>query len=329
MLKAIEKSDAAVMSVMADIAETKPDILLLTDFDYDRSGLALRAMAAGLKARGVEYAHLAVLPGNAGIPSGRDLDGDGRSTGWEDSLGFGRFPGEGAMAVLSVFPIETAAMFDLNDLLWKDFPNASLPMKDGAIFPSQPASDVQVLSTRGHVAVPIILPDGGRVWLLAAHATPPVFDGPENRNGLRNGDEIRLWTALLDGDLPGWRNGRDFVILGDLNADPFDGDGAHEAIRTLLNDPRTQDPKPESEGGTLASRRQGGVNRRHGGDPALDTADWSDNEEGPGNLRVDYVLPSSGLEIADAGVHWPASAAEGRSGAKGSRHHLVWVDIVR
>ena len=32
------------------------------------------------------------------------------------------------------------------------------------------------------------------VHFLVSHPTPPVFDGPEDRNGPRNYDEIRFWA---------------------------------------------------------------------------------------------------------------------------------------
>ncbi|MFX8219114.1 hypothetical protein ABTL11_20135, partial [Acinetobacter baumannii] len=84
--------------------------------------------------------------------------------------------------------------------------------------------------------------------VLTSHPTPPVFDGPENRNGLRNADEIALWAHYLDGDAPwlcddrgrcgGLPPGAAFVILGDLNADPRDGAGEAGAIDQLLRHPR-------------------------------------------------------------------------------------------
>ena len=39
---------------------------------------------------------------------------------------------------------------------------------------------------------------GGKViHTLVSHPTPPVFDGPEDRNGTRNHDEIRLWSDYV------------------------------------------------------------------------------------------------------------------------------------
>lgn len=113
------------------------------------------------------------------------------------------------------------------------------------------------------------------------------------------------------------------MILGKSNLDPEDGDGQHKAMRVLLS--RVQDPRPMSEGGRLAP--QDGTNATHRGDPAMDTASWP-HENSPGNLRVDYVLPSQGLVLRDAGVFWPApDDPMAAQVAKASRHRLVWVDI--
>jgi len=182
---------------------------------------------------------------------------------------------------------------------------------------------VQRLSSTGHWRVPIEAP-GGVLTLLASSHTPPVFDGPEDRNGLRNRDELRLWEAVLDGKFGAVPE--DFVIAGNLNLDPMDGEGLKDAMQAFLADPRLQDPTPQSNGGALAA------DPSHVGDPALDTADWSDN--GPGNMRVSYVLPAATWQVTDAGVFWPApddpdAVLLGRDGFAAGPHRLVWVDIRR
>jgi hypothetical protein len=161
--------------------------------------------------------------------------------------------------------------------------------------------------------------------ILAFAATPPVFDGPEDRNGLRNADEVAFWGHFLNGEL-GEGPTRDFVIMGNANLDPADGDGLSGSIRDLLADPRLQDPTPRSEGGRLAADA-GQV-----GDPALDTTDWPDGA--PGNLRVSYILPSSTWRVTDAGVFWPDpdtpdAALLGPDGLAAGPHRLVWVDVSR
>ena len=75
---------------------------------------------------------------------------------------------------------------------------------------------------------------------------------------------------------------------------------------------------------------QGGANASHRGDPALDTADFSDRA--PGNLRVDYALPSTGLGVVRAGVFWPVQAdplsrLTGTFPFPTSDHRPVWVDL--
>src|SRR5690606_27700461 len=123
-----------------------------------------------------------------------------------------------------------------------------------------------------HWDVPVRVPDGDTLHLLAWYASPPVFDGPEDRNGKRAADEARFWLHYLNGALGPPPEGP-FVLLGDANLDPARGDGDHRAIARLLADPRLVDPRPQGAKG-------------------LATADWP---EPPGPLRVDYVLPSSSL----------------------------------
>jgi hypothetical protein len=79
---------------------------------------------------------------------------------------------------------------------------------------------------------------------------------------------------------------------------------------------------------SLGARQAADLNQM--GDPALDTADWSD--DGPGNLRVSYILPSRDLNVTGVGVFWPAqndplAALLGSDGFAAGPHRLVWVDI--
>jgi len=222
-----------------------------------------------------------------------------------DAQGYGRFSGQGGMAILSRYPIRTDDVQDLSYLLWKDIPDALLPVTADGPFPSADALAVQRLSTTGHWIVPIDAPQG-RFDLLTFHASPPVFDGPEDRNGRRNHDEIRLWQQVLDGKI-GTAPTHRFVIAGDANLDPKDSDGIRSAIRNLLADARLQDVRPTGAAGT-------------------DTVDWADPV--PGNLRVDYVLPSTHWAVLDAGVMWPpADDPAAPTVVAASRHRLVWVDL--
>lgn len=302
------------------IADVRPDILVLTDIDIDAGGATLGALADALTAAGAPYRHRHAWPGNAGLPSGYDLDGDGRLGTARDAQGYGKFRGDGALAILSRWPLDAATVQDFSALRWEDAPDARLPVApDGAAFPSPEARAAQRLSSVGHWIIKVTLPSQSRMSLLLFAATPPVFDGPEDRNGLRGGDEALIWTSILDGTL-GPAPKPPLALLGRANIDPVDGEGRHAAIAELLAHPKLQDPRPTSAGGPFAA------NPSHRGDPALDTAEWPPPEAGgPGNLRVDYVLPGRGLRVLGAGVHWPAGPAETVRTA--SRHRLVWVDV--
>jgi endonuclease/exonuclease/phosphatase family metal-dependent hydrolase len=310
ILRGEDAQVAAVVAVLADIA---PDIVAIQSFDYDLTGAALAAFRDLLREAGLDYPHAFSARPNTGMVTGLDMDGDGRRAEPRDAQGYGRFSGQGGMAVLSRHPILTDEAKDFSALLWRDFPGALLPEVDGRPFPSEEALAIQRLSTTGHWVVPIEVPKVGRVDILTFHASPPVFDGPEDRNGRRNHDEIVFWQHYLDGAF-GETPPRPFVLMGDFNLDPVDGEGLKAAIHGVLTDPRLQDPEPTSEGSRALT-----------GDP-FDTADWDDPV--PGNLRVDYVLPSAHWRVLDAGVHWPAGRA-GETAALASRHRLVWADLAR
>ncbi|MCR9127483.1 MAG: endonuclease/exonuclease/phosphatase family protein [Rhodobacteraceae bacterium] len=301
--------DPQVAGAIALIAAARADVVVLQGFDFDYENVALAAFAEGLARAGARYPHRLALPTNRGLASGLDLDGDGRAGDGADAQGFGAFYGQGAMAILSRHPIDRAAITDFTTLLWRDLPDAILPhWPDGRPFPSAEAQAVQRLSSSGHWVVPVVHDSGGRFTVMAFHAAPPVFDGPEDRNGRRNHDEIRFWQHLMDGRL-GPVPDPPFVIAGGATLDPHDSDGRHEAIRALLKDPRLTDPRPA---GDAPAPDQG-----HIGPNRLDTVDWG----APGRLRADYLLPSAGWPVAGSGLIWPPGPNPA------SRHALVWVDL--
>jgi hypothetical protein len=317
--------DPQIAAVVGVLAEVRPDVLVLTDMDWDLDGAALRALVATLRSQGLDYPYHFTARPNAGMPSGLDIDGNGRLGEARDGWGYGRFSGEGGVSVFSRYRVGTETVRYFTDLKWRDLPGAVLPLAaDGTPFPSEAVQAAMPLSSTVHWVVPIAPPDGPPFDLLVWSATPPVFDGPEDQNGLRNRDELRLWSLLLDGAL-GPVPER-FVVIGNSNLDPVDGDGYAGAMAAFLADPRLTDPLPQSAGGAAAADPD------HAGDPARDTADWEDGA--PGNLRVSYVLPSAMMEVAGAGVFWPApddplAALLGDDGLAAGPHRLVWVDLVR
>ncbi|NUB46369.1 endonuclease/exonuclease/phosphatase family protein [Fertoebacter nigrum] len=296
--------DPQVLAVLAMIKAVDADAILLTGIDYDHDLLALHALADALASGGQDYPHRFALRPNTGMATGLDMDGDGRRGGARDAQGYGRFAGAGGMALLSRLPVDLAALQDYSGLLWRDLPGADLPAEMAA-----DVRAVQRLSTTAHWEVPLILPDGSRLRLLAWHATPPVFDGPEDRNGRRNHDEAAFWLRLLGGQMAQPPPAPPFVLLGNANLDLHAGQGRTAAMASLLAHPALRDPLPQGADG-----------------PA--TADYS-ARDGPGKLRVDYVLPSVDLRITAAGVLRPApGTALAATASTASRHAPVWADIV-
>ncbi len=340
--------DPQAAAVAEIIQRTRPDVILLNEFDYVPDGEAVDLFRDNYLevghhgARPIHYRYSFVAPSNTGIPSGHDLDNNGTVGGGNDAFGFGTFEGQFGMAVLSKFPIDRRHARTFQQFRWADMPGAMLPDDPATTAPADwysPAELADVrLSSKSHWDLPIRI--GRRtVHFLVSHPTPPVFDGPEDRNGTRNFDEIRFWSDYVSGSdymyddrgrRGGLRRGAPFVIAGDQNSDPLDGDSVPGAIQQLTDHPRIEDPLPTSPGGPEAAARQGGANLAHESDPRYDTADFADTS--PGNLRADYVLPARRLKVLDAGVFWPVpsdplSRLTGEFPFPSSDHRSVWLDL--
>ena len=340
-----ESSSARQIKRVAEIIQNvRPDILLLNEFDHDEEGEGMKLFQENFLSVGqgneepITYKHRFTAPSNTGVSSGKDFDNNGRAVTKPgnndyagDAFGFGTFPGQYGMVVYSQFPIKEALLRSFQKFLWKDMPDSLLPNgeKGRPEYYDEEETAIFRLSSKSHWDLPIEV-NGELLHLLVSHPTPPVFDGAEDRNGRRNHDEIRLWKDYLitdaseyiydDSGLAGGlaENAR-FVIMGDLNADPADGDGTRGAIAQLLEHLLVQaTPIPSGPGGTEAADRQ------HRGNPAEDTADFSRE-----NLRADYALPSkAGLTIREAKVFWPERNNPLSSSVRGaSDHRLVHLDL--
>ncbi|MBB6172417.1 alkaline phosphatase D [Nocardiopsis mwathae] len=345
--------DAQARAVAEVIQRNRPDVLLVNEFDYDDEGRAAELFQRNYLAVGqngaapVSYPYRYSAPSNTGVHSGFDLDGDGETVaepgapGYaEDAFGYGRYPGQYGMVVYSAYPIDTDAVRTFRMFRWADMPGALLPVapETGEGFYSEEALEVFRLSSKSHWDLPVRIGPGRTVHVLASHPTPPAFDGPEQRNVRRNSDEIRFWADYVtprrggyiyddEGVRGGLRPGARFVVMGDLNADPHDGGSLPGAIDRLLDAPLVNGSvTPAGEGGVEAAELQGGANADHIGDPAHDTADF--DAERPGNLRVDYVLPSRGLPVRDSAVYWPTTDDPmSKVTDAASDHRLVRLDI--
>jgi hypothetical protein len=345
-------NNAQAATVAEIIQRARPDVLLINEFDFVADGVAARLFQDNYLsvphngAEAIVYPYRFVAPSNTGIPSGHDLNNNGVVASPDDAFGFGFFPGQFGMAVYSKYPILEDEIRTFQNFLWKDMPGARLPDDPATPAPADWYSPAELavfrLSSKSHWDVPVAV-GGKTVHFLVSHPTPPVFDGAEDRNGTRNFDEIRLWADYITpgpassyiyddaGERGGLKPGSMFVIAGDQNSDPLDGDSIPGSIQQLIEHPlvNTQ-ATPSSAGAVEASALQGGANLAHRSDPAFDTADFADGA--PGNLRADYVLPRKNLRIQDSAVFWPLMAdplfrLTGVFPFPSSDHRLVWVDV--
>lgn len=334
------------LKAAAEILQTvRPDIVLINEIDYtgpvDADGpspadhdaaLAFQDRYLAVGQNGQEplrYEHQYFAATNTGMPSRIDFNNNGRTDDPSDAFGFGRYPGEYGMLLLSRYPLAANEARTFRKLLWKDMPDNLMP--DGThgkpMFYTAQSQAVFRLSSKSHWDVPVDI-DGQRLHLLCSHPTPPIFDGPEDAHGRRNFDELRFWRDYLtDGDAARWimddqqRPGglpadASFVILGDLNSDSVrsETDYGQRAIELVLRHPRIFDPQPQSPGALEGKYPTAfSTQRPHR------TADFG---------RLDYVLPSRGLNLRQAGVYWPAAGEPGHESVKlASDHRLVWIDL--
>ena len=359
------RNDRQAACIAEIIQRVRPDVLLLNEFDYEAGHAAIENFRTNYLAVGqnvshtldgpaepIEYRYYFHAPSNTGLPSGHDLDRNGividtpgNSQYGGDCWGFGEYPGKYAMVLLSRFPIDQAGVRTFQKFRWKDMPNARLPddlsTPAAADWYSDEALALFPLSSKSHWDVPLKI-NGRTIHVLASHPTPPTYDGPEDRNGRRNHDEIRFWYDYISPDMSNYiyddqgrkgalAVGEPFIIMGDLNGDPEDGEGA-EGIRKLLSSPNVNAiPVPESDGGEEQAKLQGGANASHTGNPRYDTLDAADSD-GPGNLRVDYVIPASTLKTLASGVFWPKNGDRrfslvGTFPFPSSDHRLVWIEV--
>jgi endonuclease/exonuclease/phosphatase family metal-dependent hydrolase len=329
------------------IQEVRPDVLVLNELTNNRQEATVRDVPTdqtnarafmenylsvpqhrGL--RGVEYPYIHVPRSNTGVHSRMDLDNNGiidatpgdRTYG-NDAYGFGVYPGQYALAIFSRYPIRNDAIRSFRTFRWTDMPDSLLPRDPSTeMYLTDGEAERFRLSSKTHVDVPIVV-DGATVHALAAHPTPPVFDGAGNFNGKRCHDEIRLLADYVAGaeylyDDSGTRGGladdASYVLMGDMNAAPGDAESLNAATEFFVaTDDFNSKKFPTSPGG---AQQQGSRSRY-----------WTAEFES----QVDYVLPSPSLGLRRSAVVWPSKNATkrglGRAVRTASDHRLVRADI--
>ncbi|WP_261625958.1 endonuclease/exonuclease/phosphatase family protein [Pseudoalteromonas holothuriae] len=318
-----------IKNIAEIIQRVQPDILLLNEFDYlENTKIGINAFQnkyLSVSQQGhapIYYPYIYLAPVNTGVKTPFQ-SANSRLTHY----GFGKYPGQYGMVVLSKYPIENQQTRTFQQFLWQDMPDNLMPVDSvGNSWYSKAEKKHMRLSSKSHWDIPVNICNK-QLNILASHPTPPVFDGDEDRNGRRNHDEIRFWKDYItansesyhyddQGKKGGIVESTSFVIVGDLNASAVEGSAHPNAMRQLLTHSRINDyPAPTSEGGAL--------NKPDNPNAASHTASWG--------MRADYVIPSSELKVIDSGVFWPKADNEASrlvsSRSASSDHRLVWATL--
>jgi len=330
-----------VKNVAEIIQRVNPDVLLLNEFDYiaDKTkgvdafiSHYLNVSQNGQQA--VDYPYTYIAPVNTGLATPFDLDNNGRAEQLGgDAYGFGLYPGQYGMALLSKYPIDINNIRTFQRFKWHHMPHPQQPyipspqQKETEWTPWYDAKEWQSLrlSSKSHWDVPVLV-NGESIHILAMHPTPPSFDGEEDRNGKRNHDEIRLMADYLSPDKGSYiyddngnkvslQHNTRFVLVGDFNAADI-GDKYREGVIEQL----TENPLVNNTVLPISC----------GGAESFSVA-YSDRYTASWGARADYVLPSAQFDITDAGVFWPTKNSElyrlVDKREASSDHRLVWVTL--
>jgi endonuclease/exonuclease/phosphatase family metal-dependent hydrolase len=323
MYDELKDGDSAQAAAIAEVIRiVDPDILMLQELDKGEGQEVLTSfhdhyILRSKSQTNAGYPFRKHFSSNTGMATGMDLDRDGQLSGPGDAQGFGWHQGQYSFAILSKLPITPKRISEFRTFLWRDLERTNLDQVRSGAKPwyDEQSRSVLRLSSKNHVAVPVRVADR-IIWILAAHPTPPVFDGDEDRNGWRNFDEIRL-LKLLASRGANLKNDRGanfqmpvedgFVLMGDLNADPEKGDGREGAIMQLLTHPEVNQA---ASLGRLVPE-------------VTDVKLTSVRNTSAFGLRVDYIIPSKNITVFQSGLCRPKLIQSKAS----TDHFLVWMDM--
>ena len=126
--------DRRAKDIATVIQLVRPDVLLLNEIDHDADGATVKLFVQkflGVAQHGndpIDYPYVYSVPSNTGVDSGMDLNNNNRVGEPPDCWGFGVYPGQYSMAILSRFPIQLDQLRSYQKFLWKDLPDNSRPI---------------------------------------------------------------------------------------------------------------------------------------------------------------------------------------------------------
>lgn len=347
--KLLDPKSTQVKAATEVIARFRSDILCLNEIQYDLAGVpdaglpgdpgqplpeafAIDGDPAGnanrLASRIAEvapdlaYDHTALFLGNSGVAFAGDTDDE-----LFQMRGFGEFPGRFNTAVLSRLPIRFDQIRVISDFPWRALPGNRIAEMEAALGITVP--DDFPLFEKGLHIVPVELEDGDLLHLVLLH---PVSSGFNDLNPFRNADELAALAMFLSGELPDVEPLPEdalFVVIGDLNSDPEDGESPG-SVEPVFGHERVVAHFPVGDGG------EAGTNPEHNtflsgcgreGQPIVT------NPKSKLQLQLDYLLPSVTLgKPLASGVFWPhhkKAADDYALACRASDHRYVFIDVAR
>lgn len=377
--KATAEKVIQIRNVAAVIQHERPAVLLMAEFNNDGSATSndaiigfrlnylavpqsLNSIDGGDLQKPIAFPHFANYKTNTGLMSGFDLNRDGNlNSGPDDAWGYGKYHGQYAFSLLSLYPIDAENTRTFQNFKWKDMPGEVNPVivdcdnngfTCGEGWYSEDAWNQMPLSSKNHVDAPIQITktDGTveTVHVLLSHPTPPIFNNQANHNTIHNRAEVDFWVDYVAGGTSasyiyddngkegGLVSGEKFIVMGDLNADPVSGDGDLTAINDLMSH---KNVNTMATFGVLAPASWGGPECLANGECKAENWDTANPNQvtSTSGLRLDHVIPSSEINVIDSGVFWPATYEEGRklmndprigwgnSKSISSDHRMVWI----
>lgn len=342
--KLMTQTDVQANAAAEIIARFSPDILSINELQFDIQGipsasspgapsntswggfnvpgaenpkrLGDRVHAAG----GPSYENLFQSVGNSGFY----WQGSTLGLDWYILRGWGEFPGRFNTAILSRFPILVDQVRVIADFAWEDLPDNKI-----ALMKTETGIDVPPgfpLFEKALNIVPVQLGDVV-LHLVLLHPVAPAFDPI---NTYRNYDELHALRLFLDGQLPGVEPlpaDAKFVIIGDLNADPEEGDSIGGAIQQILSHPDVTNVFPAGSG----TKGKGGKYNSYLSGCGRDDGSTVTDPGAKYQMQLDYVLPSKNLgEPLDSLLFWPNHTTDPEDfelRCQASDHSFLYVDL--
>jgi hypothetical protein len=321
--KLLDGSDQQASAAAEVIARHAADIVCINEIQYDMvntpsqgmpgapfaqpggfDGGAENATRLADRVRGfdaaVDYTDRLITRGNSGFY----WNGDDLGQSWYILRGWGEFAGRFNTAVLSRYPILRDQVRVITDVPWESLPeNTIAQMERDLGFGVPPGFPIFEKSLN---IVPVDLGEHGILYLVLLHTVSPAFDPI---NPYRNYDELRALRMFLDAELPGVEplpEGARFMVIGDLNADPDDGDGLPGAIQQVLEHPSVVAWFPEGHGTKGDNGQYNTYLSGCGNDDGVVV-----NPTQKFQMQLDYILPSQNIGEPSAGaIFWPDFMAE-------------------